>query len=278
MHAQATRNPEGHAADEHGVTAGQSAGELFDFEDSCCPRKGELCSAAAMTQKGFSFFQTVAVMLGVLAMASCGSNSTTPSAPTPGPDPVVAVCRNYSSNFTETAVTTQTGFTSMRTYSCAFNNATHALTCTLSVNGVACETNTKQYASTADFVDEVSVIPPRQLLQTDSWARIGTCAVNANQTTTFTYDAQKRVTGTSSSGGGSSTVTAWDAAGRLTAVTGSDGSTTTVTYDASARTMTVTARAVATTTYDANGNITNRTSTANGQSTTYSGSTSQVCK
>lgn len=83
MHAQATHDPERHAADEHDVTAGQSAGERLDFEDSCCPRMDELGSVAAMTQKAFSFLQTVVVMLGVLAMASCGSNSTTPSAPTP---------------------------------------------------------------------------------------------------------------------------------------------------------------------------------------------------
>lgn len=223
-----------------------------------------------------------ALAMLVLAAGACKQNSTMT-----GPDPAVAVCRNYLSNFTETATTTQTGFTSMRTYSCAFNNATYALVCTLSANGVACETNTKQYTSTADFVDEVSVIPPRQLLQTESYARIGTCAASPNQTTTFTYDAQKRLTGseatnTNSGAVGSSTVTAWDAAGRPTAVTGSDGANVTHTYDASARTTVTTVTgsrsATVTTTYDANGNITNRTSTASGLSITYSGSTSQVCK
>jgi hypothetical protein len=36
-----------------------------------------------MNQKAFSVLQAAAVMLGVLAVTSCGRNSTTPSAPTP---------------------------------------------------------------------------------------------------------------------------------------------------------------------------------------------------
>jgi YD repeat-containing protein len=218
-----------------------------------------------------------ALAILVLAAAACNKDNTT----TTGPDP--AVCRNYLSNFTETTTLTQTGNSSMRTYSCTYNTATHALACTSSRNGVGCETNTKQYASTADFVDEVSVNPPRQLFQTETWANISSCGGNPNVTSTYTYDAQKRVTSGTSSQGASANFTAWDAAGRPTAGTASDGANNTYTYDSSTRTrvQTVTGprSATVTTVYDANGNVTSTNSTSNGGvSTTFSGSTSQVCK
>ena len=214
-----------------------------------------------------------ALLILLLAAGACNDKNTT----TTGPDP--AVCRNYLSNFTETTSFTQTGNTSMRTYSCAFNTGTHALACTSSRNGVGCETNTKQYASTADFVDEVSVSPPRQLFQTETWANISSCGANPNFTTTYTYDAQKRVTGASTSQGASATYTAWDAAGRPTASTSSAGQST-WTYDASSRTRVLNAPlATLTTVYDANGNVTSSHTTSNGgTTTTFSGSTAQVCK
>jgi YD repeat-containing protein len=214
-----------------------------------------------------------ALWIVVLGAGACTNDTGTQ------PDP--AVCRNYSSNFTETSTNTQNGMTAMRTYTCAFSTATNALTCTSSRNGVGCETNTKQYASTADFVDEVSVIPPRSLFQTETWTNISTCGANPNRTDTYSYDAQRRVT-SGTNGLTSVTYTAWDAAGRPTAATFSTGSNASWTYDASTRTrvQTVTGATSATLTsvYDTNGNLTNTTATANGIAVSFSGSVAAVCK
>lgn len=214
-----------------------------------------------------------AMWIVVLAAGGCSKDTGTE------PDPTI--CRNYSNNFTETTVFSQTGNTSMRTYTCAFSTATNALTCTSSRNSVGCETNTKQYASTADFVDEVSVSPPRQLFQSETWTNISTCGANPNRTDTYSYDAQKRPTNGATSGGSSVTFTAWDASGRPTAATYSNGSTSTWTYDASTRTkaQTVSNGTTLTTVYDASGNVISTFTTANGgTSVTFSGSVAQVCK
>ncbi len=219
---------------------------------------------------------TNALWMVALAVSACNKTTTTT------PDP--AVCRNYLSNFTETSTNTQTGATSSRNYTCTFSTATRALTCTSSRAGVGCETNTKQYASTADFVDEVLVSPPRQLFQSETWTNISTCGANPNRTDTYSYDAQKRPTSAANSGS-SVTFTAWDSAGRPTAATYSNGSTGTWTYDASTRTrgQTVTqasaATATLTTVFDASGNVINTVASANGgTSVTFSGSATEQCK
>jgi YD repeat-containing protein len=219
-----------------------------------------------------------ALLMGVIAVAGCSKDT--------GTDPDPAVCRNYLSNFTETTTFTQTGNVSMRTYVCGFNTSTNVLTCTSSRNGVGCETNTKTYGSTADFVDEVSVVPPRLMYHTETWTNISSCGANPNITTTWSFDAQRRPTGATTSQGAITTFTAWDAAGRPTASTGAGGAGSSFVYDASTRTRVITVttatgaiQATVTNVYDTNGNLINSTTTSNGGTTTlFSGSTAQVCK
>jgi len=79
-----------------------------------------------------------------------------------------------------------------------------------------------------DVLDEVSVLPPVT-------RSLGTTATSAIPFETVNrYDAQRRLIGITSQGGGATNVitsTAWDAAGRPTAGTNSTGGPFTITYD-----------------------------------------------
>jgi YD repeat-containing protein len=167
----------------------------------------------------------------------------------------------------------------------SFNSSANQSTVnTLFANGALCSTTVGSYRSTADFVDEVRVIPGVFLVTSSTTTNSGACG-SSSGTVTFTYDAQRRLTQQTTSVGGTTTWTAWDGSGRPT--TGSSPGVTYVqAYDDAARTVTTTTTnssgaSVGVLTFDANGNqIRNEVSGAAGTSiTTFSiTSTDRVCK
>jgi hypothetical protein len=129
-------------------------------------------------------------------------------------------CRTYGSEMTQT---TSSGGVVM--YACTFDTSTHAMTCELTgppdPDGCIHSTETiSRYDSTADFVDEVSVIPHLNLLtRIDiNITREASCT-DPGLTTAFSaysYDSQRRVTQITYSSPEMRTYTAWDASGRVT--------------------------------------------------------------
>jgi YD repeat-containing protein len=179
---------------------------------------------------------------------------------------------------------------------CTFTQSSLQFNCSLvytDTTGFATtNTNITTYASVADIVDEVSVIPPlmRPLSVSGTTTSGGTTTTSSG---TFTYDAQKRITRQAYVGGTTTTYSAWDSAGRPTAATavGSNGQTTTLTmtYDNNARSMTTAnvqggVTTSCTQSYDVNGNPTTyecsssiaNAGTTNG--TTTVASTAQLCR
>jgi hypothetical protein len=150
--------------------------------------------------------------------------------------------------------------------------------------GAPCSTVVTSYSSVADFVDEVSVIPPVFHSTTSVSTNSGACGAGT-ATQTYTYDSQRRLT--QLSGPGSvTTYTAWDGSGRPT--TGSTGGQTiSITYDDANRSWTTTttasngSKSVGTLTFDANGNqIRNVVVSGNVTTTTTfnNTATATVCK
>jgi hypothetical protein len=162
-----------------------------------------------------------------------------------------------------------TGFTAETTTACQYDKATNQSTCTNKyADSVGTSTTTVSvttFASLADAVDEIKVIPPRRRsLRTDTTAtgpRGSTTSSLVN-----TYDRQNRLVEEvgESSGGGTflTTYTSWDQAGRPTAgktVTRGNINSLTLSYDDAARTMTTTTdtgmqKLICTLTFDVNGN------------------------
>ena len=197
-------------------------------------------------------------------------------------------CRSYPSSSTLSFTSTD-GTNASAPSTCAWDNTLHQLTCTTGVSsGAACSTAVTTYASTADFVDEIRVIPPALLRTADIRNSSGdsTCTVPGSvQNATYAYDAQRRLTQILN-GPASTTYTAWDTSGRPTQ--GSVGTATPVviSYDSTALTETQTvgtdtAAIVTATTFDSNGTPTKIVTTANGVTTTLTtqiSQTAQVCK
>jgi YD repeat-containing protein len=189
-------------------------------------------------------------------------------------------CRTYATEATVT--TTPVSIVQNARLTGSFNSSTRQMTVTVSSNNVLCTTNVYNFASTADFVDEVQVVPTIVLATSQTTTNAGFCGTSA-VTSTYTYDSQRRLTRIALSTGGSTNYTAWDASRRPTLGMVSSGGTISNVYNDAARTMTQTqvvsgATTVTTTTYDANGNII--LSVVNdGQTTTYTiTATAQVCK
>jgi hypothetical protein len=153
-------------------------------------------------------------------------------------------------------------------------------------------TGTADYASVADIVDEVQVVPPltRALVITSN-------QVGPNGSTTLTitnsYDGQRRlVQSTAAIPAGSVTTmyTAWDPAGRPTTGTIESPApiplSVSIAYDDVARTSTMTSgvfgiQTTSVTTYDADGNLVSSVVTGPGQSSTTTVtnvSTGTICK
>jgi hypothetical protein len=226
-----------------------------------------------------------------------GGGPTTTSLPPSG------ACRTYATALT---LTTSDGLTAADT--CAFDTSMHTLTCNdtqtyESLPGCVRTVDTAfHYDSTADFVDEVSVIPLRTLVTGhDNSPATSTSACPEGYSTaansdTYLYDSQRRLTQVLFSTSGSTlNYTAWDASGRITMGTGNsaDGSVSqsySYSYDDAARTMTkvVTVPRIgsagyeAVVTYDANGSIMKQLTTlSDGTVTTgtwVTSGTKTVCK
>ena len=234
-------------------------------------------------------FRASSVLVVVTLLIGCGGacSSSTPVSPT-GPPQMSGVCRNYASSVTTTTTTTFTGMNPAGTVdtqniTISYNTATNQLSETgtgMSNNGicrgsVSWSTN---YGSVADFVDEVSVIPPKTRWASQSGMGTysgpsGPCANRTSAaTTTNSYDSQERLVRSVSTGGvgprslvatslGNNNVyTAWDVFGRQTAYGHPDsvGALNHISYDDSARTRSTayfTAPTKTADTFDSNGNL-----------------------
>lgn len=162
-------------------------------------------------------------------------------------------CRTYATESTRAG-------TAAGTDTCDFDTATAQSTCTLSFGPGRRVTSTRQYASVADFVDEVRVIPPisRARSGATTYSPSGPGAQNAQLT--FLYDAQRRQTEMTFEYSGRTVKTIyseWDTFGRPTALTNS-GQTLRYAYDDAKRTLTIrntTAGGSQVHTFDVNGNL-----------------------
>ena len=222
---------------------------------------------------GIQRLHCVAIALGA-AMSACGGSPTTST-------PVSGVCRNYASSVTSTTTTTNTFpfvITSTQNITSSYDAATNRLSATgAATSSLGCQYSgswSTNYGSVADFIDEVSVVPPktrwatRSATVTDSGPS-GPCANGTfTTTTTNSYDSQGRLVSRGSTGlgttfpgieGFSDTVyTAWDVVGRPTAYPLSPPRWV-VSYDDAARTRSTTLnsgqlRITTVDTFDANGN------------------------
>src|SRR5262245_31613795 len=140
-------------------------------------------------------------VIGLLVAVTCGGGTTSPSGSGNGSS--AQSCRTYATASTTTGA-------GARTLSCTFN-ANNQLACTMTLSACGTVSFTVSYASRADFVDEVSVIPPR-MLQTSQTTAPNACGIT---NATYAYDGQKRllnytINGLTYSYG------AWDANGRPT--------------------------------------------------------------
>jgi hypothetical protein len=87
-------------------------------------------------------------------------------------------------------------------------------------NGAVCITSVSAFRSTADFVDEVKVIPGLSL-QMSTMRTNGPACGGVASAVNYTYDASGRLTSTVATTFGvssSTTYTAWDSSGRPTVV------------------------------------------------------------
>ncbi|MGH9387215.1 MAG: hypothetical protein ACRD2N_23340 [Vicinamibacterales bacterium] len=204
------------------------------------------------------------VLVSVTAWMACGGRSTASNPMSPSSSSTSSsgtICRTYPTSADVT--TTTLGATQGLRLTGAFNTSTNQSTVTtLFANGTPCTTTVGTYRSTADFVDEVRVVPSVTLQTASTTTNTGTCG-SGTSNVTFTYDSQRRLTAFTSTGAGivagTTTYTAWDSSGRPT--TGSfPGTTITNVYNDAARTLTQTqtpatggATSVTAVTFDANG-------------------------
>jgi hypothetical protein len=225
----------------------------------------------------FQRLHRVTIVLAA-AMYACGGNPTT-STPVPG------VCRNYASSVMSTTTTTRTGqvsfvSTSTQNVTSSYNTATNQLSATgTAASSLGCQYSSSwstNYDSVADFIDEVSVVPPktRWVTQSAGVTRSGPSGPCANgtftRTTTNSYDGQGRLVSRVSTGldatfpgiegisEGTTVYTAWDVLGRPTAYPLSPPRSV-ISYADAARTRSTTLNSggltIATVdTFDANGN------------------------
>ena len=151
-----------------------------------------------------------------------------------------------------TAVATRSkgpGFSADTTTNCRYDQATNQSTCTNNYTdsfGMSATTvSVTTFASLADAIDEIKVIPPRRRsLRTDTTARDFRGSTTSSLVNT--YDKQNRLVqevGESPAGTFTTTYTAWDEVGRPTAgktVTRANINSLTLAYDNAARTVTTT--------------------------------------
>jgi hypothetical protein len=173
---------------------------------------------------------------------------------------------------------------------CTFNNSSVEGTCvnryTDTTGQSFTSTSVTRHATRGDVVDEVQVIPPKNLALSTTTTIVGT--TSSKLTATNMYDGQRRITGTTATDPKgrttNTTYSAWDAAGRPTVgrsvVVGGATSNFTHAYDSRARTQTSTASGVVcTTTFDSNGINVSGTCAGGSSTTTFTTiSTLQVCR
>lgn len=165
--------------------------------------------------------------LAVLVLAAgCGSSSpTSPPAQSGGGPSSTQQCRSYAARYTTR--TTLAGLPDLDlTTTCALNEQSASVTCTTTgVNGACTITQTRveRFQSLGDFIASGQVLG-KTLIQSASFsltAAGGAACINfPTAETTYTYDSQRRVTGSNQiSPGGPSLVirfSAWDNSGRPT--------------------------------------------------------------
>lgn len=231
----------------------------------------------------------LAVVVFSVAAAGCGGSPSQPTESSGGANSggSSAMCRTYAAASTVTTIVN--GLSSTSPATCSWDGNLHQLTCTVSVSGGGrvCATAVSAYNSTADFIDEERVIPPAFLRTSDVQTSDGSpsCGTASLQTTSYVYDAQRRLTEIVR-GPSTTSYTAWDSAGRPTQGTLPIGTPVTIAYDSTARTRTETtgvgaATNVVTTTFDANGIPTKVVTVTAGVTTTVTtqvSSTARVCK
>jgi YD repeat-containing protein len=152
-----------------------------------------------------------------------------------------------------------------------------------SFNGPICSTTVVTYGSTSDFVDEISVIPPKVLASSQAISLSDACG-GTTTNLVYAYDSQRRLLRVVSSAGDTTTYTAWDTSGRPTLGSFSSGGTVSTAYDSAGRTMTSTQSKGGVTstivnTFDVNGILISAVDSGTGQTTTYTvTATEQICK
>ncbi|HWK09714.1 MAG TPA: hypothetical protein VNR64_06680 [Vicinamibacterales bacterium] len=230
------------------------------------------------------------VVIPCILIVACGGNPSAPTQSTGGANSGSSggACRRFPATAT---ITVQSAAAGTRTSpaTCAWDSGLHQLKCTISVTsgGPLCTTTVTTYNSTADFVDEIQVIPPRLLRTSEIETASGAaaCGAGAIQNITYVYDTQRRVTEVLN-GSVSTLYSAWDSAGRPTQGTVSSGAPVTIVYDSSGRTQTQTvgtgaAAVVTATTFDTTGTpikIVTQDAGVSTTTTTQVNSTTQVCK
>jgi hypothetical protein len=191
---------------------------------------------ARSIRKGFTRFSGCSVLVILTVVSGCGGADTSPT-------DLSGLCRLYASSVT--ATTTQSPLpgndplVATEDITISYNPTTNqlvALATGTSINGI-CQTGanwSRTYGSVADFVEEVSVVPPRTRWVSESGGVTENgpdrpCASGTiTATTTNSFDAQGRLLRTVSGGipfplvterttFGTSVYTAWDAVGRPTA-------------------------------------------------------------
>jgi hypothetical protein len=212
----------------------------------------------------------LAIAIAALAAGGQGpSLAALPALATGRPEaaPPLQECRTAA-----TAATTRSkgmGFSAETTTTCQFDKATTKSTCTNQYSdSVGTKTTTVSvttFASLAEAIDEIKVIPPRRRsVRTDTTTTGDRGSLTSSLVNTF--DRENRLvqeTGESSGGGTfMTTYTSWDEAGRPTAgktVSRGNINALTLAYDGSARTLTTTTdtglqKLVCVLTFDADGN------------------------
>lgn len=191
-----------------------------------------------------------------------------------GQAPSAPPCRTYSVEEVRTLSGAGSGTISQ---TCHFDTATYERVCTIRsrISAGSFTLNlTDKYASVADFVDEIRVVPPIARIQKQT--RRFTSGPAANADVTYEYDGARRQTRLSTLVNGNlmvMTYNSWDVVGRPTGgMSSSRASTISLkyTYDAAARTMTITGPAgVEVDTFNADGNMIHEVSTDGGGKTDF---------
>jgi hypothetical protein len=225
----------------------------------------------------FMRFSGFSLLIVVTLLTGCGGGAGTPT----GPSGMSGVCRNYASSVTSTTTSTFTGMNPIvdsQYITISYNTATNQLSEIGTGTSNTCQWSfswSTNYGSVADFVDEVSVIPPKT-----GWASQSGLATSSGPsprcpnetyalTQTNSYDSQGRLLRSESTGRefrfrsmvatfpGTRVYTAWDLSGRPTNYSPRLlGSPDVYRYDDSARTRsTVGGLSTAVDTFDSNGNL-----------------------